>query len=133
MSSNPRRQTKRICCVITACLLFMQLAVAAYACPRLDVPNIVPAAITAEPSDMAKGCEVLDPANPNLCLQQLQAGTQLPDTAALPIPVPSAGAVLEIALPAPAGNSNSFIAVARDLLARDTAPPLTVRNCCFRI
>ncbi len=133
MSVNLRRQTARICCVITTCLLFMQFAVAAYACPGLGASSLPSAAVVTAPSDMVNGCEVLDPANPNLCLQHWQAGSQLPDAAAIAVPLSSLVAMAEIALPDVDATLSSFTAAAGDLRARDTAPAINVRNCCLRI
>jgi hypothetical protein len=128
MLRSLRRQTRRICCIVSVCLLFVQLAVSAYACPKQEIPTASAADVVAQTADMAGGCEMLDPASPNLCLQHCQAGSQLPDGPAIAIPVAFPIALSDVALPQP-----PTIVFARNLLARTTAPPLTVRNCCFRI
>ena len=128
-----RRQTARICCIVCACLLFTQLAVAAYACPKQEIPTSPAAAMAAEPSGMPDGCEALDPANPNLCLQHCQGASQLPDGSAFILPVPGPLPLVHAALPARPVLASVTVAYASDLLARNTAPPLNVRNCCFRI
>ena len=71
---------------------------------------------------------MLDPASPNLCLQHCQAGSQLPDGTVIAIPVADAIALADVTLPPPPA-----VVLARGLLVRATAPPLIVRNCCFRI
>jgi hypothetical protein len=128
-----RRQTSRICCIVCACLLFTQLAVAAYACPKQEIPTTPAAAIADEPAGMPEGCAALDPVNPNLCLQHCQGASQLPDGSSFVIPAPEPLPLVYIALPARPVLTSLTVAYASELLARNTAPPLNVRNCCFRI
>lgn len=113
--------------VAIASLLFMQLAVAAYACPGAPSPA-AEAAVQAE-----AGCDEMDHAPSSLCqahcLQQVQS-TDKPVALSVP-PAPSTGLQ---AAQAPVASAN-FVS-ARDqqsLLVRTTAPPLAIRNCCLRI
>lgn len=114
-------------------MLFMQLATAAYACPRLDVAGNGWTPPTAPASPMHEGCDKVDSAYPNLCQQHCQAGNQSFDSGVLLIPAPAPARTLEITLPDPAAVVDSRIALSRELLARCNSPPLTLRNCCFRI
>ena len=117
-------------------LLFMQFAVAAYSCPG----GLATAGLSAEMTLMAQAAtpcaesmaRVMDDDQPSLCHAHCHADQQSADKYQLPglatvadvgcgIPPPRVAPVLMgLALQAP-------------LLSRTTAPPLTVRNCCFRI
>ena len=110
-----------------ASLLFTQLAVAAYTCPGAPSPAAA-AAAKAE-----AGCDELDHAKPNLCRahcqQQAQSADKPVGLAAPPAP--------------PTGRNAALVPIVRVsfvsaedqqwLLVRTTAPPLTIRHCCFRI
>ncbi|HYD78467.1 MAG TPA: hypothetical protein VEC06_01555 [Paucimonas sp.] len=112
-------------------VLFMQLAVAAYACPNLDVARMLQAAEPAQP--VMAGCEEMDAEQPVLCYAYGQAADQSLDKPSAPqIPpfIPAAlvndiepvlDALHAAARPAP-----------EPALARATAPPLSIRHCCFR-
>ena len=104
----------------------MQLAVAAYACPRMD----------SAPSASASGnpveeCDGNAPA-PGLCQAHCQQGNQSvekPQSPGVP-PLPATG----LSSPFPATDvATPFLHLAPPFLARTTAPPLAIRNCCFRI
>ena len=116
-------------------LLFMQLAVAGYVCPsgmsglaqssKAEAHAGMPCAgFMSETS--------LDGAQPALCHAHCKSDQQSADTYQLPdLPVMPAIAlvfslqdVLSISL---------GLARQAPLLQRTTAPPLSVRNCCFRI
>ena len=127
MVSHFRRYTRHVCCLVCACLLFMQLAVSAYACPNQEIPKGSVSTVMHAP-DMGEDCQMLDPASPNLCLQHCQAGSQLPDGSVIAIAAPGPIAMLDFAFP-----PRPALVFTRALRAHTTAPPLTVRNCCFRI
>lgn len=122
-----------------ALLLFMQLAVAAYACPGAmgtHAPSTAmggPTMATETGMDMAGGsCMSLDQSDPNLCLQYGQQESQTTGQAAPPVPlavdlpllmvVPAVEFTFEPALPD----------VLPEFLARTTAPPLSIRFGVFR-
>ena len=96
-------------------MLFMQLAVAAYACPM-------------------PGCDQIDEAQPALCHAHCQAGKSAPDKAEAPVVTPAAVIVTAILAPpeplAPVGLPGAEPA---SFLQRSTAPPISIRHCCFRI
>lgn len=122
-----RRFRPLVALVAIASLLFAQLAVSAYACPDLQASK--PAVTQANAA--APGCNEMDMANPALCHGYCQYGNQSVD---LSVPwVPPAPIVLSAVVYADA----ELVAEARaasphSLLARTTAPPLAIRNCCLR-
>jgi hypothetical protein len=117
-------------------ILFMQFAVAAYACPDFpsgQTDNQVTMSFTASVHDTSE-CQGMDIEQPNLCGAHDQVGTQSLDKPQLP-QVPSLVALgpvlalrsIEATYRAPDAQPPSF------LLTRITAPPLAISNCCFRI
>jgi len=117
-------------------LLFMQLAVAAYVCPQLTVG---PANGQGQVMEMAQDhemscCEKPDPEQPALCHAHGQVGKQSLDKPEPPPVQPFTAVGFVISLPfgdmvAPDAGAPVYIAS----LARTTAPPLAIRNCCLRI
>jgi hypothetical protein len=109
-----------------ASLLFMQLAVAAYACP-MQTP--------ARPVAMAMAdCHGMERMNPNLCQAHTEAGNQSLDKAPTPAVQPfiAAAVVAEVAgldrlmLPS-AGLAPSSVS------SSGASPPISILHCCFRI
>lgn len=119
-------------------MLFMQLAVAAYACPQLTVasPNGQGQAMDMDMVDdhAMSGCEKPDPVQPALCHAHGQAGKQSLDKPEPPPVHPFSAVGLAIPLHTvttfdlPAG-----VPIAGVSLSRTTAPPVAIRHCCFRI
>lgn len=124
MTRKPRRF---VALLAIASLSFMQVAVAAFACPGPSAP--VAAVVTQGES----GCEEMDQAQSNLChehcLQQAQS-IEKPVGLSVP-PAPLTGLH---AAPIPLVTA-SYVSAndQRSILARATAPPITVRNCCLRV
>lgn len=130
-----RNRRARLITVLLALvsLLFMQLAVAGYACPGKQPRIQAAVAMTETAMPCAESMEMtIDDAQPNLCQAYCQAESQsaykyqlppflavdaLPSTPALQLALLP---VVEVPLPTPH-------------LQRSTAPPLAIRNCCFRI
>jgi hypothetical protein len=105
-------------------LLFMQLAVAAYACP-------MPAHETAAP--MAD-CHGMDRANPTLCQAHAEPVKQSLDKASSPAVQPfiAAAVVFEVAgLEQLMPRSASVAPSSKP--AAGAAPPIAILHCCFRI
>ena len=114
-------------------LLFMQWAVAGYVCPGSTSKATEVAAMSESGmpcADMAS--MAMDDAQPNLCQAHCQSGQQSADTHQLPSPVALA-AVPAVYPPALAAPVPVGVSLQTPLLRRATAPPLAVRNCCFRI
>jgi hypothetical protein len=128
LTSRKSRPWVALCAV--ASLLFAQLAMAAYACPGESAADRT--ALESAPS-AAPGCEGMDSSQPALCQAHCQQAAQSLEKPVTPV-VPPAPWMHPIVLPAPeirtafAPSGNQ-----RSLLARSTAPPLAIRNCCFRI
>jgi len=118
--------------LVVAMLLFMQLAVAAYACPNLLGPTDPAALKMANDDGMSMpGCAEGDKTEPHLCQQHCQQGSQSADNTvpgAIPVAVLPLLAVL-VPAPAPVGPAANE---PREVLARTTAPPLAIRFCVFR-
>lgn len=118
---------------VIALLLFMQMAVAAYACPNLakiyePFPVMSDAAV-----EMKGNCsQMLNPAHPNLCLQHCQQGSQATADASQPAPllvdlplramISAAELTRELVLPE----------LLPEFLARTTVPPPSIRFGAFR-
>ena len=114
-------------------LLFMQLAVAAYACPG-STSQVSESAATAEAGMPCAGDMSLstDEDQPGLCQAHCQSTPQTVEKVQAPSPVDAAAVgfaftISEAVAAPPAGP------VQAPLLLRAAAPPIAVRNCCFRI
>lgn len=134
--------TSRLLTAIVAIfsMLFMQLAVASYACPRTSSgtdKNVTSA--TAMSGDMAgdmANCDGMDPAQSTLC-HTVEHGELIKQSLDKP-PVPDVPPFVPVALMSdlkifdllvfPAFQTYPPIA-----LTRTSAPPISIRNCCFRI
>ncbi|MDO8770828.1 MAG: hypothetical protein Q7K57_19400 [Burkholderiaceae bacterium] len=114
-------------------LLFMQLAVAGYVCPG-SASKIAEAAAMAEAGmPCAESMPLsMDDEQPNLCHAHCQAGQQSADKYQPPAP---------IALGTLPADFSSRVAIPvfseaplqAPHLQRTTAPPVSIRNCCFRL
>ena len=114
-------------------MLFMQLAMAAYACPDKTMMRSMSTGTTSVQQAMP-GCEEMDMAQPGLCHAHADTGTQSLDKPDLPQVQPFlAGGLSIIVLPIALFTPDSTIDSNGMLRARATAPPLAIRNCCFRI
>ena len=131
----PRRSRLVAAAITLFSILFMQLAVASYVCPALTIGH---AQSGQSVGNMAVGemasCDEIDPDEPSLCFAHDQVGNQSLDKPGVPPlqPFVSVGFWLPLTLlrTAPvtvqASHQTTFLEYA-------TAPPLAVRNCCFRI
>jgi len=136
------RQTRRFR-IVTAfvallSLLFTQLAVAAYACPTLQnaqAQESMMMAMAADDIDGMTGCEgMVDTEQPSLCHAHSQLGSQSLDKPTAPDVSPSVAVML---VPAVGDLHIAFRPVSAHAdaswMTRGSAPPLSIRNCCFRI
>jgi len=128
-----RAHRRLIAKLAMALLLFMRLAVAAYACPGMAAAYELSQAMANAAMDMAGDCcPTLDPAAPNLCLQHGQQESQVAGLSSPPAPllvdlplltvVPAIALSFEPALPD----------IPPEFLARTTAPPPAIRFGVFR-
>lgn len=118
-------------------MAFMQLAIAGYACPALEVAEGSGAAalIVLDESSAMTNCHDADPELPNLCTADAQAGSQSLDKPQLP-PVQGfvAAALSTTVVFSPSDEAVHKTATLRSVaLERSTTPPLAIQHCCFRI
>lgn len=132
MSRNRRHRLITVLFAL-ASLLFMQLAVAGYVCPG-SASKIAEAAAMAEAGmPCAESMPLsMDDEQPSLCHAHCQASQQSVDKHELPSPV-SMGVLpadfsLQVAIPV-----FSEAPLQAPHLQRTTAPPVSIRNCCFRL
>lgn len=131
----PRNHRSRLLTVLLALcsLFFMQLAVAGYVCPGGQLKAQETAAMAEAGMPCAESMTMnMDDEQPNLCQAHCQAGSQSAHKYQLP------SVVAVDALPtAPALQVTMLPFVEAPLqaphLRRTTAPPLAIRNCCFRL
>ena len=114
-------------------LLFMQLAVAGYACPgaKVKVAEIAAMAEAGLPcaESMTTG---MDEDQPNLCRAHCQTGQQAADKYELPAPAGVGSLPVNFTLPDSVALLTG-VPVQAPHLKRTTAPPVTILNCCFRL
>lgn len=119
-------------------VLFMQLAVAAYACPGLQPAPVSGMADmhmdSASSADMP-GCDgMVDLEQPSLCHAYSQVGKQSLDKP----PVPDVPPAVPVMLVSVISHIDfTFDPISRHAeaawLMRSSSPPISVRHCCFRI
>ena len=116
-----------------AAVLFAQVATIAYACPVLASLPAANAPLTMDMGNAEMPCNEADLGPTNLCLQHCQYGQQATgEVQTSPLTSPALAYRLRAS-----AEDFPLAGLARDrssfLLVRTTAPPLPVRNCCFRI
>lgn len=116
-------------------MLFMQYAAASYACPGMEVGQTAMSADAGNQTMQGmSGCQGMDAQQPSLCHAHDQAGHQSLDKPELPHVQPFTAATLTLVFPnVEVAHSPITAQPASPLLTRSTAPPLSIRNCCFRI
>lgn len=114
-------------------LLFMQLAVASYACPK-DASKVTQVKIMVE-ADMPCAefmVMAVDEGQPSLCHAHCQATEQSADKyqvpSAIAVGLLPSGLTLDGVFPLFAN-----VALQAPYLQRTTAPPLAIQNCCLRL
>lgn len=132
--SRPSRLLAAVIALVS--ILFMQLAVAAYACPVLsaDYDRAAITTMAAMPDGAMTTCDDADPVQPNLCHAYGQAGEQSLDKPAVASPQPfiAVGFGLPIA-PFDTVHLHTLAVRGGASLAHASAPPVAIANCCFRI
>jgi hypothetical protein len=119
---------------LIASLLFAQLAVSAYACPKdaAELANTAMAGMHDCPY-MSQHESLHDEDMPNLCAEHCHPAQQLTphaDAPSVPLALPVG---FFIVLPANDFSSAPPPARYADVLALASSPPHTVLHCCFRI
>lgn len=132
--SRPSRVIAALIALLS--MLFMQLAVAAYACPTLDrgISQETMEVVMDMGTDTMTPCHEMDKKQPSLCHASEQAGKQSLDKphslpVALFVPITLFGTLHPVAVP----NLSADQWQDPFSLVRSTAPPLSIQNCCFRI
>lgn len=123
-------------CIALFSLLFMQLAVASYTCPGMRMGSDLDlAAMSADMDDPGMiGCIGMEKAQAGLCHAQSETVKQSLDKPQVPDIQPFVPAGLVLAVHTVEIASGSPVApLASISLTRTTAPPIAIRNCCFRI
>lgn len=131
-------RTSRILAAIVAIIsmLFMQLAVASYACPGMSMGSLNNGASASAVAADMPNCEGMDPAQSTLCHLHAQGGPSAQSLSKTPVPdvQPFAPVILVLELRffdvATIPEAKPYLPIA---LTRTTAPPIAIRNCCFRI
>lgn len=128
-----RAMRKLIALLGGSAILFAQIAVAAYACPALAASQTSEQVAAMDMSATEAPCAEMDVKQANLCVEHCQYGQQSLDHPVTPVvfavaDLPYVHARLDG--PAFIGSTQEY---SQSLLTRTTAPPLAVRNCCFRI
>jgi hypothetical protein len=129
MSARRHRLVTVILALVS--LLFMQLAVAGYACPQHS------GGLSAEQAMAGMPCadempSVMDSEQPGLCHAHCQSADQTADKAQSPAPAAAIAVGFAYTVePALAGLRDR--APPPPSLLRTTEPPIAVRNCCFRL
>ena len=114
-------------------LLFMQFAVAGYSCPGLESRFQNSASMTQEAMPCAESMPTArDDVQPNLCKAHCEPVQTGSDQGAVQVPALAANGGLLVVAPVVLALPQRF-APQPSLLARTTAPPLAIRNCCFRL
>lgn len=118
-------------------VLFTQLAVAAYVGPSMQIGRAMESIATsvANVDHVMAGCDGMDSEQPVLCQNHDQVSHQSLDKPELPDVAPFIATTLVQAIGfADIAHQDATISASANLsLKRSTAPPLSIRNCCFRI
>jgi hypothetical protein len=125
---HPRRIRLLSAIVALLSLLFMQLAVAAYACP-----NLAPAAPMLDSAGQPMvDCPQSDRQSPTLCHEHDHKQTPSLDKPDIPAVMPfvAAGFALPLVW---LDHGAPPAAPLVSLHASGTAPPIAIRHCCFRL
>lgn len=139
----PRTSRLIAATIVLFSILFMQLAVSAYACPALSLGHDgqmsgqmhgqINASMHTTPADMVP-CEDMDMEQPNLCHASHQTNTQSLDKPATPPLAPFVAVGYGLPIGLDVLSSERFTGSPTSaFLTHATAPPLAIRHCCFRI
>lgn len=116
-------------------ILFMQLAVSAYACPALNLGHDSRAtSLVYIQSAETMPCHEIDMEQPNLCQASHLGDKQSLDKPATPSPSPFVAVGYGLPTgPATLSFQRRPVVDVRTLLTYATAPPIAIRHCCLRV
>ena len=123
---------KPVALLCAGAFLFAQIAVAAHACAAVATTEASGAAVAMQPGDEEVPCGEMNVEQHTVCFHHCQDGQGTLDHHS---PSQSFVATLVYYLERPlrpVGFSSATRSYSHALLARVTAPPLSVRNCCLR-
>ena len=130
--------TKRLLTAIVAIfsMLFMQLAVASYACPGMSAGSNLEARAAATMVEDMPNCDGMDPEQSTLCHVYAYGEPAKQSLEKTPAPLVPPFVAVELILSLaifdvivfPSAPAYPPIA-----LTRTSSPPIAIRNCCFRI
>lgn len=108
-------------------LLFSTLSVAAYACPGDPTGS-------GTMANMPEDCPDRNAGQPNLCKAHYSAGQQQTTTGVADFPpLPLVHGLLMSLLPGVSTTAPAARGQAAAAPTRTAAPPIAIRNCCFRL
>ena len=112
-------------------MLFMQYAVASYVCPGMGTGQVNASTATMQ---AMPGCTGMDAQQPSLCHVHDQVGNQSLDKPSVPDIPAFTATILTLIVDRIQHTTVSLIPLEdTQRLMRSSAPPLSIRNCCFRI
>jgi len=133
---RPSRSSRFLAALIALfSMLFMQLALASYACPGRSIGGSeVPQAMPAASADHAmQSCADMDPVQPSLCHAYDQADNQSLDKPQHPDVQPFAATGLAHPIGAGTVYLPETALIERLGQTHANAPPIALRHCCLRI
>ncbi len=114
-------------------ILFMQSAVASYVCPGEAKP-LASAMVSVTMVETMEDCAGMDMEQPSLCHAYSQNADHSLDKPDTPPVLPFVPATLVTSVSVlDHGDLPGSMYARRPVLARATAPPISIRHCCFRI
>lgn len=131
--SRSRRNRLTTVLLALVSLLFMQLAVASYVCPGMSLKMTVMSDLAEAGTPCTQSMTAnMDEDLPNLCQAHCQAGQQVADKSQLPAPIATTTLPPDFTLPVVLPIFQGAPLQASHLM-RTTAPPVSIRHCCFRL
>jgi hypothetical protein len=129
--SYPRRVRLLSAVVALLSLLFMQVALAAYACPNLIPAENTPM-LDSSGQPMAN-CPEADKQSPTLCYADTHKQTPSLDKPDTPSVMPFVATGFALPLLWPEDTTALPNPPSVFLHASGTSPPIAIRHCCFRL
>jgi hypothetical protein len=127
----PRRIRLVSAVVALLSLLFMQVAMAAYACPNLIPAQNTPM-LDSSGQPMAD-CQEADKQSPALCYADAHKQTPSLDKPDAPSVMPFVATGFALPLLWPEGAASKPNPAPVFLHTSGTSPPIAIRHCCFRL
>ena len=133
-TSYPKRLLTAIVAIFS--MLFMQLAVASYACPGMSVGSNMDIAPSAPMTQAMPNCDGMDTEQSTLCHLYAYGEPSKQSLEKKPAPVVPPFVPIELVVILPildVIDLPTIRAYQPIALTRTSSPPIAIRNCCFRI